>query len=477
MASFEKLKNYLAQCQQGIEEDAQKGILRFSSSQIEEGGRILFESIQRGGFATFIVPGKAGWDPESQYYEAIRKQAYKGKNITRLFLLPHRHYLREPRLRRHWELDRAAGIKVKFAITSGLFPLNGVSMLPESLDFGIWDDEIVCWVYKQTESSQNSFGNWVATNKQEHIDLAQRIRDALLDQDISDTLTSSMEGFALEEPLTQSAPAMAALSDFLCKGDHLNREDCSWYHRAWQYLRLLDLVSTPTWHSEFYLHAFSGHARKDQKSKVLISGTADYSMLAYVLHVFNRIKIKTEVSVLDLCDTPLMISRWYAAKRKADICTVKEDILKYSPATKFDFVVADAFLTRFSRKEQRKVLQKWAELLKGTGRIITTVRLDPLVESNKSVRPSNKEIEDFVLRAERLAELWREFVLLDPSQIGSIAREYAEKIESYAVRNRQELEKMFEEAGLVFEAYEETLVKGEMITTVYAEIVAKKKKK
>lgn len=176
-------------------------------------------------------------------------------------------------------------------------------------------------------------------------------------------------------------------------------------------------------------------------------------------------------------DTPLMISKWYAAKRKAEICTVKEDILKYSPATKFDFVVTDAFLTRFSRKEQRKVLQKWAELLKGTGRIVTTVRLDPSAESNKSVRPSNKEIEDFVLRAERLAELWREFVLLDPSQIGSIAREYAEKIESYAVRNRQELEKMFEEAGLVFEAYEETLVKGEMITTVYAEIVAKKKKK
>ena len=172
-----------------------------------------------------------------------------------------------------------------------------------------------------------------------------------------------------------------------------------------------------------------------------------------------------------------MISKWYAAKRKTEIYTVKEDIMKYSPTTKFDFVATDAFLTRFSHNEQRKVLQKWAELLKGTGRIVTTVRLDPSAESNKPVRPSNKEIEDFVLRAERLAELWREFVLLDPSQIGLLAREYAEKIESNAVRNRQELEKMFDDAGLVFDAYEETLVKGEMISTVYAEIVAKKKKK
>ncbi|MBW7941523.1 MAG: class I SAM-dependent methyltransferase [Candidatus Kuenenia stuttgartiensis] len=474
MASFEKLKTYLAQCQQGIEEDAQKGILRFSSNQIEEGGRILFESIQRGGFATFIVPGKAGWDPEAQYYEAIRKQALKGKNITRLFLLPHRHYLRESRLRKHWELDKAAGINVKFAIISGLLPFNGVSMLPESLDFGIWDDEIVCWVYKQTENSQSSLGNWVATNRRDHVDIAQRIRDSLLAQEMSNTLTTSLEEFALDEPLTQSAPAMAVLSDFMCKGDHLNREDCSWYHRSWQYLRLLDLVSTPTWHSEFYLHAIRDHAKKDQKSKVLISGTADYSMLAYVLHAFNRAKSKPEVTVLDLCETPLMISKWYATKTKTDIHTVKEDIFKYSPKDKFDFIITDAFLTRFSRSEQHKILQKWADVLKKTGRIVTTIRLDPSADLVKPVRPSNKEIEDFVNRAERLAELWREFVLLEPSQIGLLAREYAEKIESYAIRDRQGLERLFAKAGLVFDM-EEAIVKGEMVGTVYAEIIARKK--
>ncbi len=474
MASFEKLKAYLAQCQQGIDEDARKGILRFSSSQIEEGGRILFESLRKGGFATFIVPGKAGWDPESQYYEAVRSQARQGKNITRLFLLPHRHYFGESRLRRHWELDKAAGIKVKFAITSGLPSLSGISLLPESLDFGIWDDEIVCWVYKQTDNPDNSLGNWIATNKYDHIELAQRIRDTLLDQDINNTLTT-LDEFALEEPLTQSAPAMAALSDFLCKGDHLNRNDCSWYHRAWQYLRLLDLVSTPTWHSRFYLHAFSEHVRNGRKPRILISGTADYSMLAYILYTFNRINSKADVTVLDLCDTPLMISRWYAAKNKTGISTVKEDILKYAPANKFDFVVTDAFLTRFSRRDQCKVLDKWSDLIKRTGRIVTTVRLDPLAESNRSIKPSQKEIENFVERAERLAELWRDFVLLDPGQIGLLAREYAERMVSHAVRDRRELEEMFEAAGFIFDAYEETLVKGEMTGTVYAEIVAKKK--
>lgn len=474
MASFEKLKVYLAQFQQGVDEDAQKGILRFSASQLEEGGRILFTSLRKGGFTTFIVPGKSEWDPESQYYEAIRNQARCGKNITRLFLLPHRNYFKEPLLRRHWELDKASGIKVKFAVTSGLPPLSGVSLLPESLDFGIWDDEIVCWVYKQSGESQNSLGNWVATNNYEHIDLANRIRDVLLDQDVSSSITE-LEEFAPDEPLTQSAPAMAILSDFLCKGDHLNREDCSWYHRAWQYLRLLDLVSTPTWHSGFYIHAFNGNVRRDQRSRVLISGTADYSMLAYILHTFKHIRAETDITVLDLCDTPLMISRWYAAKNQKEIAIAKENILTYAPANKFDFIVTDAFLTRFNRKEQNKVLHKWTELLKRTGRIVTTVRLDPSVESNKPIKASKKDIDYFVMRAERLAELWRDFVLLDPNQIGLLAREYAEHMESYAIRNRQQLEQMFGAAGLVFDMYEETLVKGEMTNTTYAEIIAKKK--
>jgi hypothetical protein len=472
VASFERLKSFLTLIQDSIEEDATKGILRFAPTQLEEGGRILFDTLERGGFATFVVPGKSGWNPESDYYQDLRRQARLGKNITRLFLLPHRHYLREKLIQKHCNLDLAAGIKVKFVIVDGLS--LELSLFHEVLDFGIWDEEIACWVYKQSSGTVNAVGYWVVTNRQEDLDLALRIRDALLEQDIVNTTSaSSLDEFALEEPLTKSAPLMFALAEFLCKGDHLNRENCAWYHRTWQYLRLLDLVSTPTWHSSFYLNAMSEGTRDNQKREVLISGAADYSMLAYILHIHERIGVKCTVTLLDLCETPLMIAQWYAATKGAAVKTIKEDILQFETLRPFDYIVTDAFLTRFNLRDRKKVLLKWRTLLKKNGKVITTVRLNPSEDRNEVKKATPSEIDNFGYRTRHLAELWRDFVLLDPEEIASLACNYAQQIQSYPIWNRQELEALFEEAGFQLTQYQETQTKGEMKSTTYAEVVAK----
>lgn len=474
METMNKLRSFLEQIQDGISADAKKGILRFSPDQFDEAGRILFENLKKGGFATFLVPGRTGWDPESVYYEAARKQARAGKNITRLFLLPHRHYMRETRLRRHWELDYEAGINVKFSIVDGSL-LSGLLLLPETLDFGIWDDEIVCWVYKQSFSSSRATGSFVTTDRQEHIELANRIKDSLLIQEV-ESINSGLEldEFALEEPLVKSAPTMALLSDFLCEGDHVNYQDCGWYHASWQYLRLLDLVSTPTWHSAFFLGALKFSIRKDHECRVLISGAADYSMLAYVIHVFNQLNAKCDISVIDLCETPLMICKWYANTKKIDITTYKQDILNFSTPNLFDCVITDAFLTRFQHDYQVKVLRKWNQLLKNGGNVITTIRIDPNVVLNKPIRPTPQEIRDFVHRAEVLANLWREFVLLEPEEIGNLAGIYAQRIESYPIPDNIYLTKLFTDAGYEIQNIAENTIKGEMNKTNYAEIVAKK---
>jgi len=361
---------------------------------------------------------------------------------------------------------------VKFSIIGE--PSLGLPLLPESLDFGIWDDELVCWVYRQLKGGLRTAGDWIVTNRAEDLDLARRIRDALLEQEVLHvTPISALDEFALEEPLVQSAPTMAMLSEFLCKGDHLDRQGCAWYHKAWQYLRLLDLVSTPTWHSSFYLDSLTEGVRRGQKRSVLISGAADYSMLAYVIHASERIGTKWDITMLDLCETPLLISQWYAARRKATVQTMKEDILRFNPGDKFDCIVTDAFLTRFSDMERRKVLEAWKRLLKRTGNVITTVRLDPSAEPNEVKKASPLEIEDFVRRAERLAELWQDFLLLEPQEVGNLAREYAERMQSRPILNMEELESLFEGAGFRLERCDEVLTKGEMKSTSYAEIVAR----
>ena len=59
---------------------------------------------------------------------------------------------------------------------------------------------------------------------------------------------------------------------------------CSWYHGTWQYLRLLDMVAVPGWHSDFYMEALSSLLKKKPTADVLISAAADFGMLA-TLHL------------------------------------------------------------------------------------------------------------------------------------------------------------------------------------------------
>jgi len=44
-----------------------------------------------------------------------------------------------------------------------------------------------------------------------------------------------------DEPLAESAPVAWALAPSLCAGDPASHGSCLWYHRIWQYLRLLDI--------------------------------------------------------------------------------------------------------------------------------------------------------------------------------------------------------------------------------------------
>jgi len=47
-----------------------------------------------------------------------------------------------------------------------------------------------------------------------------------------------------DEPLAESAPVAWGLAPSLCAGDPASHDSCLWYHRIWQYLRLLDIITS-----------------------------------------------------------------------------------------------------------------------------------------------------------------------------------------------------------------------------------------
>jgi hypothetical protein len=449
--------------------DASDQVLVFPTAEFESLSRILFREISNGGSCTMVIDGRTSWNPRSQYYRAARDAARRGLKIQRLFLLPQYHLRHSDVLKDHLALDREAGIDAQCLYVGDLL---AKSALPSaaSLDFGVWDNSVVC---TNTVISGGREGIW-------HV--SQREPDLQMYRDVLDTLElyapkvdaeDSAQNLRLEEPMLLSAPLARLLAPALCRGDHVARDDCSWYHGAWQYLRLFDLVSTPTWHGQFYNSQLrDAFLLRETGSSILISGTADYSVYAHVLWASALADRQADVSVLDFCETPLVLCKWFHKQSLSHttLTTISLDLLELGETLKFNIIATDAFLTRFPRTDRTRVLKKWSKLLAPGGRIITTVRVDPSGR-NGMVKATVEEASLFRDRCLEEATKWRGFIDVDPQDLAAMAYSYAERMGSFSVPVSADVRSEFEEIFDILH-FEVQDVPGEMHASQYARIVA-----
>ena len=255
-----------------------------------------------------------------------------------------------------------------------------------------------------------------------------------------------------------------------CKGSYLSGDDtCSWYHSVWQYLRLLDKVSSPTWHFDFYFKEFNSTI--NDNSKILISGTADYSLLALIHFVALKKKVKPSIWVNDICSTPLMICEYFAKIHNFDINIFQGNILLNDSKEKFDIITSDAFLTRFSFSEKKTVLEKWRFLLNPNGKIITTLRIEKIIKQDEKiinvdkVEVFTKEIEKPIIKSKLPFKIIK---------LKKLAGNYIKKMVSTPFISINEVRKIFfmNKLNIIFE--NQNLVKGELKPTKYYQIVAQK---
>lgn len=257
---------------------------------------------------------------------------------------------------------------------------------------------------------------------------------------------------------------MESLSQERCHGSQVDSENCSWYHGAWQYLRLLDVVSAPTWHDSFYRKELEHAAHSYPSPRVLVCGVADYSMLYYVLEEFTSKRV--DITVLDLCKTPLELCQWCAWNQKRNIQVVQGDLLAH--AGNYDVIVTDAFLTRFDSTSKKQVIEKWRQLLAPGGTLITTVRIANGSEG-KTVS-TGEQVNEFTGRALDASGALSAFPT-SPENIALKAREYAKRIVSYPA-SAANIESDIKAAGFTISRFGLRKLEGEMEPTSYAEIVA-----
>ena len=261
------------------------------------------------------------------------------------------------------------------------------------------------------------------------------------------------------EPLAESAQLARRLAPELCRIDPQTGERCDWNHGFWQILRLLKLNATPEDQAGLYRDAARGLKTAGRAPRVLVSGSADYGMLHQVLAAFAGADRAPEVTVVDICETPLALNRWYAERRGVAINTVCADMLEYADAEAFDAVCTHSFLGQFSPEQRERLIAKWHTLLRPDGIAVTVNR----------VRPDSGPAQ-VAFGTAQAAALRDTIVPLAPSlpaalglDAASLAREaerYASRQRPYPVRSLEDIRALFERGGFQMERLSCAPVRG-----------------
>lgn len=302
------------------------------------------------------------------------------------------------------------------------------------------DDRVVLY------RSWHAPGSWSVTVAAEVVDAARRVF-AELDTLRARGTNQPPSPLAIEAaPLADMAAFALAEAPARCADDGHGGRLCDWYHGLWPTLRLFGMAATPERHAAFFHDVFSEAANAGGFGRALVCGTADYAMPALVHQVYGQCGRTPDLTVLDLCPTPLALCTRFARQVGVSWQTIARDALAPGGAT-YDLICSHSFLSRFDAQTRPLLMTRWHDALRPGGRVVTTTRLDP-DWAPADVGLSDSQIDSLVNQVSQRVERWRRVLPIDSDTVVALARRYAENLYSYAVRSEDELRALFSGAGL-----------------------------
>jgi len=250
------------------------------------------------------------------------------------------------------------------------------------------------------------------------------------------------------EELLASAPLALAFGADNCWPGPGPAPTCCWYHGVWQYFRLLDLVATPWKQEAFFRGAFRGLAADGNYRRVLI-----YAMLALLLSAYREEGREPEVTVVDRCETPLFLNRWFAERHGLSLTTRVGDALRYEAEEPYDLICTHSFLGYFSPPQRQVLAAVWGKILRPGGRVVTVQRIRQGAAGR--IGFSSEQAARFREKVRLGCRLWPEAWGLAPKELERRAEVYCRGYASHPVTSLPELLGLFGDQGFRVEGVSE----------------------
>lgn len=259
------------------------------------------------------------------------------------------------------------------------------------------------------------------------------------------------------DPIKEAYPLMMRAAETLCCGRNTPGRGCYAYHRAWPFKRMIGHHGSVWRHGAAYLASFRELASSGKVQRILISGSADYSLLAHVWHAYQLEGVQPEITILDYCEAPLAINRWYAERVGARIDTVACNIFEYHVDRAFDLITTDNFLSQFTPVDRQRIVRQWWTLIRPGGYAVgaQTVR-NSADTSRRSYTP-----DQVAARRDRILEQVQgrdPTGYLAPEALGPLIEAYYANRVSYPFRDADDVRSLLARNGFLME-------RGEMLSS------------
>lgn len=255
----------------------------------------------------------------------------------------------------------------------------------------------------------------------------------------------------IDEPLAESAMLARDWAREHCVQAGYGQTGCAWYHGAWQALRLFGVFQSIRSDDEFILPALTSMLTEGVR-RILISGAADYALLARVVAAAGARRGDLRVTVVDRCATPLKLNAWYGERAGIAVDVVQGDILEFDAPGAFDLVCTHSFICFFAPGDRQRLLQQWWACLAPGGRVLTAQRART-EDHLPVIRYSGHEVEQLAARAYQLAGTQGSMAGFSPELVRDLAIGYGANHWTYLVRTPQSIRDLFEDQGFELETF------------------------
>jgi hypothetical protein len=170
--------------------------------------------------------------------------------------------------------------------------------------------------------------------------------------------------------------------------------DCRNQHALWSYLRL-SRASTGAEKQDSKLEAELRDFFSGGRSDVLIAGAQDTGLLALVARAGAGCRLN--ITVLDICGTPLELCRKLADGWSLPIATLRQDLFDLDTERQFDVVLMHGTLNFIAADRHSQVLRRIQRAMRPRGRLALLFNISrPLAAAQAA--ENHADYADFVLQ-------------------------------------------------------------------------------